>query len=73
MAKDLAGSNSGATAAQDDAKFLTLQTTYDLSKRTSLYAFLTYVDNDTGIAKGFNSPVADDSSNGIALGVRHRF
>lgn len=70
---------------EDKAKFFTLQTTYDLSKRTALYGFLTYVDNEAGMftlsstggvvnaARGFSSPQPDDGSYGIAFGVRHRF
>lgn len=65
--------NGSAAAASDDAKIYTLQATHNLSKRTALYGHLTAVSNDTAAALGFNSPVAGQSSNGIQVGIRHRF
>ncbi|MBU7572303.1 MAG: porin [Hydrogenophaga sp.] len=65
--------NGSAAAASDDAKIYTLQATHNLSKRTALYGHLTAVSNDTAAALGFNSPVAGSSSNGIQVGIRHRF
>jgi len=65
--------NGSAAAASDDAKIYTLQASHNLSKRTALYGHLTAVSNDTAAALGFNSPVAGQSSNGIQVGIRHRF
>ncbi len=45
----------------------------NLSKRTALYAHLTTVSNGADAALGFNSPVAGRQSNGLQVGVRHRF
>lgn len=70
QAKDVNGS---AAAASDDAKIYTLQASHNLSKRTALYGHLTAVSNDTAAALGFNSPVAGSNSNGIQVGLRHRF
>jgi predicted porin len=70
QAKDVNGS---AAAASDDAKLYTLQVNHNLSKRTALYGNLTAVSNDTAAALGFNSPVAGSNSNGIQVGLRHRF
>lgn len=65
--------NGSAAALSDDATLFTLQASHNLSKRTALYANLTAVANDDAAALGFNSPVAGSSSNGIQVGVRHRF
>lgn len=65
--------NVNGSAALDDAKLYTLQATHNLSKRTSLYGHITAVSNDGSSALGFNSPVAGGSSNGIQVGIRHRF
>lgn len=73
IAKDVNGDNSGAAANKDDAKLFTLQSTYDLSKRTALYNNITIVSNDRASAKGFNGPAADKNSNDIQVGIRHRF
>ena len=62
-----------ATAARDDAKIFTLQASHNLSKRTALYGHLTAVSNGADAALGFNSPVAGRNSNGVQVGVRHRF
>lgn len=70
QAKDVNGS---AAAASDDAKLYTLQVNHNLSKRTALYGNLTAVSNDAAAALGFNSPVAGSNSNGIQVGLRHRF
>ncbi len=71
MSKDVTGVS--ASTPKDDVKFFTLQGTYDLSKRTALYTHIALVSNDAGAAKGFNAPNFDQSSNGIQVGVRHRF
>ena len=70
QAKDVNGS---AAAASDDARLYTLQASHNLSKRTAVYGHITAVDNDTASALGFNSPVAGSNSNGIQVGLRHRF
>ncbi len=62
-----------ATAANDDAKIFTLQASHSLSKRTALYSHLTSVSNGADSALGFNKPLAGGSSNGLQVGVRHRF
>lgn len=65
---------SGVAANQDDdATLLTLQGSYNLSKRTALYAHYTRVSNGAQSALGFNSPLADQTSSGVQLGIRHRF
>jgi GBP family porin len=65
--------NVNGAAGADDAKIYTLQASHNLSKRTALYSHLTAVSNDGSAALGFNSPVAGSSSNGIQVGIRHRF
>ncbi len=62
-----------ASATRDDAKLYTLQASHNLSKRTSLYGNLTIVSNGADAALGFNSPVAGKNSNGVQVGIRHRF
>ncbi len=62
-----------ASAARDDAKIFTLQASHNLSKRTALYAHLTSVSNAADVALGFNSPVAGRQSQGLQVGMRHRF
>ncbi len=49
--------------------------TYDMSKRTSLYAMVAYTDSDDGyVGEIYNSNhVEDDSVTGVQLGVVHRF
>lgn len=70
QAKDVNGSDA---AASDDATLFTLQATYELSKRTMLYAHATGVKNDDAAALGFNSPKAGEDSHGVQIGIRHRF
>ncbi|MDM7944487.1 MAG: porin [Hydrogenophaga sp.] len=70
QAKDVNGS---AAAASDDARIYTLQASHNLSKRTALYGHVTAVDNDAAAALGFNSPVAGSKSNGMQVGIHHRF
>ena len=62
-----------ATAARDDAKIFTLQASHNLSKRTAMYGHLTAVSNGADSTLGFNNPVAGRNSNGLQVGVRHRF
>ncbi len=49
--------------------------TYDMSKRTSLYAMVAYTDSDNDfVGEIYNSNhVADDSVTGVQLGIAHRF
>ena len=74
QAKDI-----GFGATEDnDAKILALKGTYNLSKRTSLYALFTHVSNDDGAnlrigGSSVANPDAGDSARGLALGVVHRF
>lgn len=65
--------NVNGAAGKDDARILTLQGTYNLSKRTALYSHLTSVSNKGAAALGFNDPVAGATSSGVQVGVRHRF
>jgi predicted porin len=73
FAKDVNGSGTSGAGTKDDVKILELQSTYDLSKRTALYANLAVVSNEAAAYKGFNSPNLDQTSSGIQVGVRHRF
>ncbi|WP_296811998.1 porin [Thiocapsa sp.] len=70
QARDVTGS---ASAADDDATIVTLQASHNLSKRTAIYSHLTAVSNGDNAALGFNKPALGGSSNGIQVGVRHRF
>ena len=49
--------------------------TYDLSKRTSLYAMASYTDSDNeAVGEIYNSNgVADDSVTGVQIGITHNF
>ena len=49
--------------------------TYDMSKRTSLYAMVAYTDSDNdSVGEIYNSnDVADDSVTGVQIGMTHRF
>ena len=49
--------------------------TYDMSKRTSLYAMVAYTDSDNdSVGEIYNSNgVADDSVTGVQIGMTHRF
>ena len=49
--------------------------TYDMSKRTSLYAMVAYTDSDDGyVGEIYNSNhIDDDSVTGVQLGIVHRF
>lgn len=69
QAKDV----NGSAAAGDDARIYTLQASHNLSRRTALYGHLTAVSNESASALGFNGPTAGSSSNGIQVGLRHRF
>lgn len=75
-AKNIAGSNSGATA-DDDAVITAVKAVYKLSKRTSVYGLGTIVNNEKGLAKGIGSgPTLTAKgvvTGGIAAGVSHAF
>ncbi len=81
QAKDINfGLNTAGNAASsdNDAKILALKGTYNLSKRTSLYALFTHVSNDDGSnlrigGSDVARPDAGDSARGLAVGVVHRF
>lgn len=49
--------------------------TYDMSKRTSLYAMVAYTDSDNdSVGEIYNSNgVADDSVTGVQIGITHNF
>ena len=49
--------------------------TYDMSKRTSLYAMVAYTDSDNdSVGEIYNSNgVADDSVTGVQIGINHKF
>lgn len=63
----------------NQATLFALRGTYNLSKRTALYATAGRIDNDGTLALGVsnaaagNAPVAGGSQSGLALGLRHSF
>lgn len=57
----------------DDVWIYSLKGVYAMSKRTSLYAWYVYIDNDTAASKGIIATSAGESGQGVALGVRHAF
>jgi predicted porin len=62
------------TDNDEDAVWIySLKAVYALSRRTSLYAWYAYVDNDTAANKGIVTTAAGSSGQGLALGVRHLF
>jgi general bacterial porin, GBP family len=63
-----------ANGDDDDAKILTLESVYSLSKRTALYAMVTDVSNDplSSLAVSTTGAAGKDAR-GIAFGVRHSF
>jgi predicted porin len=64
----------GSQAGDDNVQITTIKGIYNLSKRTSAYAMVTNVNNDTGTVKGIIAPTtADRNTHGIAVGVRHTF
>ncbi|WP_290870919.1 porin [Aquabacterium sp.] len=65
----------GSTAGNDNAQVFTLRGIYSLSKRTSVYALFTNVNNDTNtnLAVGGVTGANDQTSRGIAAGIRHAF
>jgi len=69
----------GADTGNNTAKQYAIGYTYALSKRTNLYTSYAHISNDsnTALAVGDSSTgnlgVAGQSSNGFALGIRHKF
>lgn len=73
LAKDNRGSNAAGDANKDDANIFNVQAVYDLSKRTSLYTFYTYVDNEKASNLGYNGVALGKKSDQLQIGLRHRF
>jgi GBP family porin len=65
----------GAATGDDNAQVFSLRGIYSLSKRTSVYALFTNVNNDTNtnLAVGGVTGALDKTSRGIAAGIRHAF
>jgi GBP family porin len=67
----------GSKTVNDNVEIVTVKGVYTLSKRTSLYGMFTNVNNNDGtlFAVSTSAPVtvADKTSRGIAVGVRHMF
>ena len=69
----------GSPASAPEAKQAAIGYTYSLSKRTNLYASYSHISNSNGAAIVANSNastnpgVANQGSNGFALGIRHKF
>jgi GBP family porin len=64
----------GSKTVNDNVEIVTIKGVYTLSKRTSLYGMFTNVNNNDGSKLGVLAPtVADKTSRGIAVGVRHAF
>lgn len=66
----------GTTIADNDddaVRIYSLKGVYALSKRTSVYAWYDYIDNDTVASKGIVTTAAGQSGQGLAIGVRHLF
>jgi predicted porin len=64
----------GAVAGNDNVEIVTVKGIYTLSKRTSLYAMFTNVNNDTATSLNLGAAASNDkTTRGIAAGVRHAF
>lgn len=67
----------GSAAGDDNVQITTIKAIYDLSKRTAVYGMFTNVNNDTGTLYGVSGgptvSVADKTTHGIAVGIRHAF
>jgi predicted porin len=63
----------------NEAKLAVLRATYNLSKRTAVYASAARIDNDGTLAlsvsggQAGSNPVAGGSQTGLAVGIRHAF
>lgn len=70
VARNVATSGNSAS----DVQFLTVRALYDLSKRTTVYAMFTNVNNDTASTLTFGDAVAaGKTSRGLAAGIKHTF
>ena len=49
--------------------------TYDLSKRTSLYAVVSYLDSDNGYVASLNNDMGSEKTSitGVQFGMTHNF
>lgn len=68
-----------SSSSDAEATIIGLEGVYSLSKRTSLYALFTFIENDDGSRLGINSATALSAANagkntqGFAIGVSHAF
>jgi len=67
--------NVNGTDDSDGATLFSLKGVYALSKRTSVYGMLSYINNDdkAGLTIDKQTIAAGDSVNGVAFGIRHSF
>jgi GBP family porin len=64
----------GANTGTDNVQIITVKGLYTLSKRTTAYAMMTNVNNDTATAYSLVTPAANDkTTRGLAVGIRHAF
>ncbi|MDE2401530.1 MAG: porin [Burkholderiales bacterium] len=63
--------------ADNNVTFVSVKGVYELSKRTSLYGMVGYIDNSAQsnlvVAAAPGTAVLDKNSHGIAFGIRHAF
>ena len=66
---------SAASTDNDSALMFSLKGIYALSKRTSVYGMLSYINNDDNAALTIDKQTitAGDSVTGVAFGIRHTF
>lgn len=57
----------------DSVRIYSLKGVYSMSKRTALYAWFVFVDNDDAASKGLVTTAAGETGHGLAFGVRHAF
>jgi general bacterial porin, GBP family len=64
-----------SASKDDDALIVAIKASYALSKRTAVYGLITAVNNESqsNLAVGGLTGVADKTSHGVAIGVRHMF
>lgn len=65
----------GGTAHNGSASKYALGYTYDLSKRTSLYAVVSYLDSDNGYVASLNNDMGSENTSitGVQFGMTHNF
>ena len=63
----------GLANDDDDVWIYSLKAVYSVSKRTSVYAWYDYIDNDPAANKGIIATAAGKSGQGLAIGLRHLF